>query len=109
VCSLHSHVNLYLVGINSREENKELTATRAVWKSNKVERKSHFSITNTNLFIIPKLVEFLSRVNKYVVFLTGFTNIASLHFYVLAPLFSQRPSGLSAKLGVPMMIRPKLS
>jgi hypothetical protein len=77
VCSLHSHVNLYLVGINSRDENKELTATKAVWKSIKVEMTSHFIITNTNLFVIPKLIEFLSRVNKYVVFLTGFTNIAS--------------------------------
>jgi importin subunit alpha-2 len=65
-------MNLYYVGINSGEENMEMTATYAVrqflsrYPSSDTMGYSHIDIF-INANVVPKLVEFLSRVKKYFV------------------------------------------
>ncbi len=57
-------MNLYHVGINSGDENQqEITATRAVTILTRKQNPPIDILINAN--VIPKLVEFLSRVNKY--------------------------------------------
>jgi importin subunit alpha-2 len=70
LCSLKSHLNLYHVGINSGEESKEMTATHAARKILTRECEPPIDIL-INANVVPRLVEFLSRVNKYVVSLLG--------------------------------------
>ncbi len=60
-----SHVIHYHSGINSGDENKEITATHAARKILSRERNPPIDIL-INANVVPKLVEFLSRVNKYV-------------------------------------------
>ncbi len=60
--------------MNSRDENKEITAIRAVRILTKKRNPPIDILINAN--IITKLVEFLSRVNKYVVSSTLFPNIS---------------------------------
>lgn len=63
LCSLYSHMNLYHVGINSGEESKEMTATHAARKILTRECEPPIDIL-INANVVPKLVQFLSRVNK---------------------------------------------
>jgi importin subunit alpha-2 len=63
-------LSLYHVGINSGEESKEMTATHAARKILTRECEPPIDIL-INANVVPRLVEFLSRVNKYVVSLLG--------------------------------------
>ncbi len=64
--SLFSHIFLYHIGINSGDENEEITATYAARQILSKERNPPIDIF-INANVVPKLVEFLSRVKKYVV------------------------------------------
>jgi hypothetical protein len=57
------------LGINSGDENKEITATHAARKILSRERNPPIDIL-INANVVPKLVEFLSRISKYVKSLT---------------------------------------
>lgn len=71
-------MNLYTVGINSGEVNKEITATNAIRKFLSEEHNPASIRILINANVVPKLVEFLSRVNKYVVSLNwSYSNISS--------------------------------
>ena len=70
---LVSHIFFYCTGINSGDENKEITATHAARKILSRERNPPIDIL-INANVVPKLVEFLCRVNKYVASLTWFQN-----------------------------------
>jgi hypothetical protein len=55
----------YHVGINSGDEKKEITATHAARQILCGERNPPIDIL-INANVVPKLIEFLSRVSKYV-------------------------------------------
>jgi hypothetical protein len=61
--SCFSYVFHYRAGINSGDENKEITATHAARKILSRERNPPIDIL-INANVVPKLVEFLSRVSK---------------------------------------------
>lgn len=71
-------MNLYTVGINSGDINKEFTATNAIRKFLSEEHNPASIRILINANVVPKLVEFLSRVDKYVVSLNwSYSNISS--------------------------------
>jgi hypothetical protein len=73
--SCFSYVFHCRAGINSGDENKEITATHAARKILSRERNPPIDIL-INANVVPKLVEFLSRVSKYVKCLSWFLNIS---------------------------------